>query len=227
MIRPHAAASPVPEGAEPSGAPVAARERRYAGLSAAQRRADRRARLLAVGRDLFGTVGYAATSIERLCLEAGVTTRHFYEEFSGREALLLAVYDHILAAADDAVRAALAVADPGLGRVRVGVEAYVRAMTADVGLVRIVYLETVGISPAFEQHRRTVLDAFARITVGEAEALAAAGLLPRREYELTALALAGASSELLVEWALRSPQPSIERIVDELNRLFVAGLAAP
>jgi len=203
------------------------RERRYAGLSAAQRRADRRARLLTAGRDLFGGVGYAATSIERLCLEAGVTTRHFYEEFPGREALLLAVYDEVLTMAERAVGDALAAAGPGLGRVRAGVEAYVRAMTADAGLVRIAYIETVGVSPAFEQRRRDALDAFARTAIGVAEELAAAGEIPRRDYDLTAHALAGAINELLVEWDQRPAPPSVERIVDELGRLYVAGLTAP
>jgi len=205
----------------------ATRERRYAGLSAAQRQADRRARLLDAGRDLFGDVGYAATSIERLCLQAGVTTRHFYDEFSGREALLRAVYDEVLATAERAVREALDTTGPGLGRMRAGVEAYVRAMTADVGLVRLAYVETVGVSPAFERRRRAALDAFAHLAVGVAEELAAAGAIPRRDYDLTVRAMAGATNELLVEWAQRPSPPSVERIVDELGRLYIAALSAP
>ncbi|HEY5145458.1 MAG TPA: hypothetical protein VII82_01760, partial [Polyangiaceae bacterium] len=42
----------------------AARTRVYRGQSNLERREERRDRLLAAGLDLFGTAGYAATSIE-------------------------------------------------------------------------------------------------------------------------------------------------------------------
>jgi AcrR family transcriptional regulator len=201
------------------------RERRYAGLSDEQRRADRRRRLIEAGWELFGTIGYAATSIERLCAQAGVTARHFYEEFAGREALLVAVYDEIIALALDAIHTALDSAGPGLAaRVRAGVEAYVRAMTGDVRRVRIVYLEAVGVSPAMEEHRYSSAHLFTRITEGEAAAAAARGALAPREYGLTAIALAGATNALLLDWARRSPSPPVEPIVDELVRIFVAAM---
>jgi AcrR family transcriptional regulator len=69
----------------------------YGGRSEPQRRAERRGRLLAAGLELFGTEGWGGTTIERLCTSAGVATRSFYEEFSSREALLLAVFEDVLA----------------------------------------------------------------------------------------------------------------------------------
>ena len=82
-------------------------QRSYAGRTAAERRAERRERLLEAGLQLFGTDGYAATSIEKLCAAAGVSTRSFYEEFDGREALLMALHDRVTQRALDAVIAAL------------------------------------------------------------------------------------------------------------------------
>ena len=70
-------------------------ERRYAGLLLHERRADRRARLAAAGLELYGTTGYDATTIPMLCSAAGVTSRHFYEEYGSRETLLRQVYDTI------------------------------------------------------------------------------------------------------------------------------------
>ncbi|HTC29133.1 MAG TPA: helix-turn-helix domain-containing protein, partial [Candidatus Acidoferrum sp.] len=67
--------------------------RRYGGLSVAQRRAERRARLLAAGLQLFGTAGFLKTSIPMICNASGVTARHFYEEFPSREALLRTILD--------------------------------------------------------------------------------------------------------------------------------------
>src|SRR5690349_17857471 len=69
--------------------------RHYGGRSDAQRRAERHERLMEAGLELFGSEGYAATSIERLCATASVSTRNFYEEFPGREALLIALHERI------------------------------------------------------------------------------------------------------------------------------------
>src|SRR6266536_445680 len=52
--------------------PRQAVERRYRGRLPDERRAERRRRLLGAGLELFGTVGYHGTSIERLCAQAGV-----------------------------------------------------------------------------------------------------------------------------------------------------------
>jgi AcrR family transcriptional regulator len=51
---------------------------------------------LHAGLQVFGTYGYANTSISDVCRAAGVTTRHFYEEFASREALLIATYDETI-----------------------------------------------------------------------------------------------------------------------------------
>ncbi len=78
-----ASKSPLPQG------------RTYAGLSAPERRAERRERLLDAALELFGTAGFPKTTIPMLCSAAGVTARHFYDEFDSREALLRTLYDGI------------------------------------------------------------------------------------------------------------------------------------
>ena len=71
-------------------------KRVYAKKNAEDRVLERRERLLQAALELFATQGYANTTIEALCSEAKVTTRHFYQVFAGREELLLALYDQIV-----------------------------------------------------------------------------------------------------------------------------------
>jgi len=66
---------------------------RYGGRTADERRAERRERLLDAGLELFGTQGYANTSIEALCSATRLNPRYFYESLKTREELLRAVYD--------------------------------------------------------------------------------------------------------------------------------------
>jgi AcrR family transcriptional regulator len=197
--------------------------RRYRGLTAEERRAARRQRLLDAGLSAFGTVGYGATTIEQLCSDAGVTPRHFYEEFPSREALLLAVYDESVGMAHDAARAAVAAAPLDLrARTRAGVEAFVHAMCDDPRRARVLCVEAVGISQEFERHRRDVIHAFADLTEAEARRLAEQQGYPPRDLQIRSMALVGAVHELVIEWALGTDRPPLERLIDELTEIWIA-----
>src|SRR4051794_9638175 len=86
--------------------------RSYGGVSAADRVAERRKRVMAAGLDLFGTHGYTATGVKDVCRAAGVTDRYFYESFADRKALFLAVFDSRIEQLLEIVVAAVAAAGP-------------------------------------------------------------------------------------------------------------------
>lgn len=203
------------------------RGRVYGGRSEDERRADRRARLLAAGLELFGTDGWAGTSIERLCSAAGVATRSFYEEYAGREQLLLAVYDDALAGAAQAVLHAVErVADP-LERTRAGVRAYVGHLTEDPRRAQVVNREVraAGAHPDVLAHRRATVVRFTELVALEVR--------DRREGDdedtrrTLALAITGAVNEVLSDWVSSpQPRPSTEPIERALTHLLVAAMGA-
>lgn len=71
--------------------------RDYGGISAADRRADRLARLLQAGRLLWGEGGQSAVTVRGVCAQAGLTPRYFYEHFEDRDGLLCAIHDQVVA----------------------------------------------------------------------------------------------------------------------------------
>jgi AcrR family transcriptional regulator len=196
---------------------------RYGGRTADERRAERRERLLDAGLELFGTQGYASTSIEALCAATRLNPRYFYESFRTREALLRAVYDRHMEHLAQTVAAALqdAPLDPR-GRVEVGLRAFVETQLADHRNARITYLEIVGVSLELEHHRRSVLRGFAGLLEQEAERVAATGLLPHRDRHLTALALGGAVDGLLADCFTNDDPPATEAVIAALVDLTVA-----
>ncbi|HYY79730.1 MAG TPA: TetR/AcrR family transcriptional regulator [Actinomycetes bacterium] len=208
---------------ERTAAPEPALERRYRGRLPGERRAERRRRLLDAGLELFGTVGYRGTSIERLCAQAGVTTRHFYQEFPGREALLAALCGEIIAEVTGAVVAALAGAQGGpRSRTRAAIAAYVHGMLDDPRRARVVHLEMTGVNPELDRTRQAALHGFASITQAEIERQADAGLIARRDYRLAALVAVGGTRELVMEWVAGDRRPPLEELIEELTRIFVA-----
>jgi AcrR family transcriptional regulator len=202
------------------------RTRRYGGQSVKERLAQRRERLVEAGFALFATQGYASTSIELICSKASVTARHFYEQFASREALLLEVYDGVFDRARKAVVTALhrTHAKPR-DRVTAGIEAYVHAVLDDPRNARIACVEVVGATPKIERRRRRAIHEIAALIESEAHALADRGSVVRRDFSLTAIAMAGACNELVTDAIMRPTPPPTFAIVDALVGLFLAVIA--
>lgn len=197
------------------------RGRKYAGRSPEERRAERRERLLRSGLELFGTQGYQSVSIERLCSHARVTARHFYEEFSSREALLLAVMDRVMQLVMDAtVRSTERAPVDVQSRVRSGVAAFVHGMLDDPRRARVACVEAVGVSPELEKGRREWMRAFARLVEAQGQMLTEAGQAPEQEYYLGALMLVGGTNELIVDWLSHTPPPPLDGLVNAVAYMF-------
>jgi hypothetical protein len=98
--------------------------------------------------------GYAATSLTALCAQAGVSPRHFYELYAGREPLMADLYDEIVLETARLVDEAYAAAPPdGVGPHLRRAAAAITHQTDDPRRARILHLEAVGVSPWLEQHR--------------------------------------------------------------------------
>lgn len=206
-------------------------KRSYGGRSAEERRAERRERLLSAGLELFGTQGYAATSIERLCSAAAVSTRNFYEEFTGREALLTALHDDLNTRAITALsEACAATADAHLAtRVEQGVRAYLAVTAADPRWARINYVEIIGVSAEVERHRMAWRERWSKVVRSLVADAVTRGEAADRDYDLTAVALIGATDHLVQHWVHHwpdggpdGPKISGDDIVTELTRIFLA-----
>lgn len=202
--------------------------RPWRGQSPAERREARRGRLLDAALQLFGTAGYAATSLTALCSEAGVSPRHFYELYPGREQLLGDLYDGLVGELLQLVREAQeAAGDTVEEQVRAAIGAVVGHLTADVRRARVVQLEVVGVSASFEQHRHAVIAAFAATIDESYQRLAGLGLVRPRPFHLLATGLVGAVNEVLASWLLTVPQPPADDLVPAVAEIFEAVFGRP
>lgn len=201
-------------------------QRLYRGISPSERQAQRRERLLDAGLELFGTRGYAATSIRSVSAAAGLNSRYFYESFSSREDLLYCVYRRIVT--DLAVRAAEAVAsaDTIEGKARAGLRAGWVAMTEDRRKARIVAREVVGVSDRLERLRRETRRSLADLTVQGAMSVAPDDLRLRLDPVLVARALMGGVVEVLADWINGDVDASVDEVVEHFTTLFTAAAYA-
>ncbi|HZO92320.1 MAG TPA: TetR/AcrR family transcriptional regulator [Candidatus Baltobacteraceae bacterium] len=202
--------------------PLPPRERLYRGRSSTERRAERRGRLLAVGLDLFGTRGFAKTTIPMICSTAGVTARHFYEEFASREALLRAVYEAIADAANERAIEALRRMDLTVRERIAGSNAgFFGYLTSDRRIARIYALESSGVSHAMELLRLEKREALAEKLTRAMNYLERRGVLHGLDSRLIAAAIGSAARDLVTEWVLAQNPPTIEKMADTVATIWI------
>lgn len=107
-------------------------DRTYAGVSGEQRRAARRAALAEAALDLVTEGGWDKVTVRAVCARARLNDRYFYESFTDRDALLLAVVDDVAQGGLQAFLRAIEDSSPDLDvRVRAVVVAVIDYFVAD------------------------------------------------------------------------------------------------
>lgn len=198
----------------------ASTERRYGGRTADERRAERRERLLDAGLELFGTTGYAGSTIEGVCAGASLNARYFYEQFRHREDLLRAVYARLAWGVLEEVRSALEGERHPRRRLEAGLRVFVGAMLSDERGARIVYMETIGVSAALEEERRRVDEAYVALLSREAAQITPLASLPEEERRAIVIALMGATDGLVTDWLAGERRRPASSIVETLLTIF-------
>jgi len=188
---------------------------------------------MCAGRDLFAGQGYDRTSIGQICTEAKVSTRAFYEEFSSRQALLLALHDKVAAAGMEGVAAVIG--EPDMDAVdtatRIGrlFSAYTSGVTGDVAAAKVAFLEAQAAGQEVEEHRQMWRSLWSGFLGAEAARAVARKEAEDRDHTLGLVGLIGAANELMAHWCRREPgtAPAPSVLSEELTRLALAVLGSP
>lgn len=174
--------------------------RPYRGVPADQRRARRRAALLAAGLELLGTEGLAATTVRKVCARAGLNDRYFYENFPDRDALLLAVVDDQVALGTDVILSAAHRAPRRpQARTRAAVTAVLDFLTGDPRRAHIL-THAFPASPLLQQRRIEIVRTLAAIFAAETHETLDQVLLSDTDLELTGLTLTAGLWDLFTAW---------------------------
>lgn len=198
-------------------------DRVYGGRPVADRRVERRNRFLDAALDVFATKGYATSSVTDVCAAAGLSRRQFYEEFTSRDDLLIAVYDRI----QDGARAAVTEALTGLDSddpwdvATAAITAYATAV-ADPRRAKVAFVEIVGVNDTVEQHRRMQRQLWAQVFEAGVRGLINADGTPPGGFTMASNALMGAANQLVHEWVLSDPQPPIADVIEVLTTILHA-----
>jgi AcrR family transcriptional regulator len=183
----------------------------FKGVSADDRRIDRRNRLVAAAFDIAGSEGAGALGVGRVCLAAGLTKRYFYENFASLSELQSAVVNYAIALMSERVDP-FRTDEPG-GPPQAWLDVFVGALVDDQRLARVLLTETHGgtLSP----FRHQIID----VAIA---GMAPPGSDPRSDLHarLVAYAQIGVLSELCLAWHKRQLLMERSTLVAVLTDLF-------
>jgi AcrR family transcriptional regulator len=195
--------------------------RRYNGISATERVAARRNKLIDAGLELFGTQGFASTGVKELCRHAGLTDRYFYESFRDSSELFVAVFDRVAGELFNTVMRAVGAARPDPeSQVRAAIENYVRALAEDPRKGRVIFIEPVAAGARADQHARASLRQLASAVsmVGSAHLPPD---LPEYALQMGGLSMVGAIERVMTEWHDGHLKTTVEEVSEFLVVLFL------
>jgi AcrR family transcriptional regulator len=195
--------------------------REYGGISATDRRAERRRKLLAAGRRIWGESGVTEVTVRGVCNEAGLTSRYFYEQFQNREELLFAISDDVR----DELLEALVVAgigNPGtLGeKLRSALRAFLDIIAADPHVHRIATGDVSSVG-GLAQHRTQILDMITDLVIQHAPEVLSGEAPDPLDLRRGAVFMVGGVNQLIEAW-LQDPQESTSAVAAVCADLCVA-----
>lgn len=210
-----------------SGPDTAPEGRRYGGLSQVERVARRRDQFIEAGLNVFGTIGYRSATVRKVCKEAGLTDRYFYESFEDMEDLLAAVY----LAQSEVLRGRLLTMAGS-----VGVETDPRALIRrglgvffewfeDPRVARLSWHEVVGVSERIDALYIEATRGFSRIVLEIARSVRPSWSVDPAEEQVLGIALTGGVVQVGMDWLLSDYANSRETMIAATARLFDGVLA--
>ncbi len=196
--------------------------RPFRGVSAEQRRQQRHQALLEAGLTVIAECGMAATTIEAVCAEAGLSKRYFYEHFRSREELFAVLADslieQILSDAIEAVRAHRDLDE----RLRAASARVVTLLTEDPRRARL-FVDAVGNAQLYATVGRAE-HTLAELIVDEITRDIDTSVEQRaRQYVVTVILVTG-TAQAVTDWLDGRSDLSLDDLVDTVANLSSAAI---
>jgi AcrR family transcriptional regulator len=191
---------------------------RWAGVSPADRQAERRTLLVRAAFGLFGDGGEAAVSVRSVCRAAELNTRYFYESFTDTDALLGAVYDEVAVELGGILTSAMVSTRDERARLRAGIRAVLDFSSADPRRGKILFTEA-RTNPVLAARRTIAQDHVRELVLDEQRRSAPES--DRVATEVGAAMYAGAMAELAQQWLAGTLGADVDAVVAYAVRLLL------
>lgn len=199
-------------------------ERKYAGLSLDERKKLRRNKFLEAGLCIFGTSGFRQASVRRLCQEAQLTDRYFYEACGNLETLLVDVYQQCMSNLSKkilhAVSSEYTLHQNPEKAIIAGLEVFFEELE-NHQIARVCMIELEGLNPEVTQLYNRYIEGFAEILRQLANHAFPNMTIPLSEQKIISLSLVGAMRQAATSWLANNYDSKRSDLVSATSKLFL------
>ncbi|WP_433713640.1 TetR/AcrR family transcriptional regulator [Nocardia sp. CA-084685] len=207
------------DGGQTTGGPT---KRAYGGVSADERRAQRRTTLLDAALEIIGTQGIAKLTVSGLCAQAGLNERYYYESFDSRDAVLAALIDRIAEELAGAIIGALQTAPADTrAKAHAAISAGIHLLTDDPRKAHVALVAGMA-TPELRARTNQTVRVFARIVA--AEGIDFYGITdpnPDPTIDFRATYLVGGLVQTLTAWLQNDLPLTRQELIDHTTDVFV------
>lgn len=172
---------------------------------------------------VFGTTGYRTATVEKVCSEAGLTKRYFYESFSNSEDLLMAAYGRATDAMRENILAgAQAEADSTEQVLRGALTGFFTFVAENPASARIAFVEILGVSPTVDALYRKTTTSFSETVLQVAEAAGSSRGLAGPNRRTLAMGLVGAVLTIAQQWLLSPEREPLDSVIASAHTILAA-----
>jgi AcrR family transcriptional regulator len=201
--------------------------RSYAGKTARERVAARRARLIDATIGLLATEGEARTTMTAICARAGLTERYFYESFRSRDDALVAALDRVnQEVANTALAAIAASSGEPEDRVRATIGAVLDLVMAKPDWMRVAVIES-NANAVLRTRRHELLGSLAELVATEAHGLFGSETWPPPRDRMQGMIFIAGLAELVAAWLLAEIELTRDELVATASDSLVALMRHP
>ncbi|WP_327095597.1 TetR/AcrR family transcriptional regulator [Nocardia vinacea] len=197
-------------------------KRTYGGVSADERRAQRRAALLDAALEIIGTQGITKLTVSGLCAQAGLNERYYYESFDSRDAVLAALIDRIAEELAGAIIGALQTAPADTrAKAHAAISAGLHLLTDDPRKAHVALVAGMA-TPELRARTNQTVRVFARIVA--AEGIDFYGITdpnPDPTIDFRATYLVGGLVQTLTAWLQHDLPLTRDELIDHTTDVFV------
>lgn len=195
--------------------------RRYGGRGGEERRAERRARLVVAGLEVFGEVGYHGATVRAICAHAGLSERYFYESFANSEDLLCAVYEaHMALQQERIAQAVLQAPREPMAMMEAGLRAFLELARESPAGARLQFVEVLGVSPRVDRLYRSAIEDFARLLRAWNRQLGQELEHAEHDEETLSVGLVGAAVGIAGRWWLSGFAQPLDTMLQTMLLIF-------
>ncbi|WP_083177758.1 TetR/AcrR family transcriptional regulator [Mycobacterium scrofulaceum] len=192
----------------------------HRGLTADQRREQRRRQLIEAAFDTIAEHGVGNLRVRAVSARAGLNDRYFYESFRDCQELLVATFDDQFTRALTGIMATVADSPPELAARARSVIAFAFAFI-DEDARRPRLLIELQTAEALAGRRHEVIDVLTQVMVGQVRALLGEAAGTDENTSLTALTVVGGLLELTTQWYRHQIRVGQPQLIEFMTALVV------